>query len=71
MIAPVVILPRTEAGREMLRQALPFARGPDRPDGELPDGSSIYDVDFDALAVEVERMVTEYDAWCREQERGQ
>ena len=71
MIAPVVILPRTKAGREMLRQALPFARGPDRPAGELPDGSSIFWIDFDVLAIECDQMAEAYLQWRREQERGQ
>ena len=65
---PVVILPVTKAGHDLLRGALPFASDPDRPDGELPDGSSIYGVDFDALAVECERDVAEYEAWCRQRE---
>ena len=65
--APVVILPRTKAGRELLRVVLPFAHDPDRPDGEFPDGSSIYGTDFDALAVEVEQMNAKYEAWRREQ----
>lgn len=65
----IVILPKTTAGRELLRMALPVAHGPDRADGELPDGSSIYDTDFDVLAVEVEQTNREYEAWCREVDR--
>ena len=67
--APIVILPRTEAGRELLRLVLPFAHDPDRPDGEFPDGSSLYNTDYDALAVECERDVKEYEEWCRECDR--
>ena len=51
----IILLPRTEAGRGLLRDLLPFAHDPNRRDGELPDGSSIYDTDFDKLAVELER----------------
>ena len=56
----VVLLPRTAAGRALLRSALPLAHCPNRPDGELPngklpDGSSIYGLDFDAAAEETER----------------
>ncbi len=65
----VVILPRTTAGRKLLRDTLPFAHDPNRRDGELPDGSSIYDTDYDALAVECERDVKEYEEWCRECDR--
>ena len=65
----VVILPQTQAGRSLLRMALPFAHDPARADGELPDGSSIYGTDFDTLAVEIEQMNAEYEAWCREQEQ--
>ncbi len=69
MTAPVVILPRTEAGRELLRLVLPFAHDPDRPDGEFPDGSSIYGTDYDALAIECDQMAEDYERWCREQGR--
>ena len=68
-LAPIVILPRTKAGREMLRLALPAAFHPDRPDGELPDGSSIYNTDYDALAIECDQMAEDYERWCREQGR--
>ena len=66
----VIILPRTTAGRTLLRGILPFAHDPNRRDGELPDGSSIYDTDFDRLAVEVEWDCDDYIAWRKEQERG-
>lgn len=46
------------------------ARDPSRPDGELPDGSSIYGCDFDALAEEGERDYANFERWCREQGRG-
>lgn len=73
MISPVIILPRTAAGQELLRNALPFARNPCRPDGELPDGTSIYNTDFDKLAKDaeknVERDLRDYEKWCREQDR--
>ncbi len=65
----VIILPRTTAGRKLLRDSVPFARDPNRRDGELPDGSSIYDTDFDKLAVEVERDHAVYQAWCQECDR--
>lgn len=68
MKAPVVILPRTRAGRELLRAVLPVAHNPDRPDGELPDGSSIYDVDFDELAVECEKENEEFERWLTKRE---
>ena len=66
----IILLPRTEAGRKLLRGTLPFAHDPNRRDGELPDGSSIYDTDFDKLAVEVERDCGDYLAWRKEQDRG-
>ncbi len=66
----VILLPRTTAGRKLLRDILPFAHDPNRRDGELPDGSSIYDTDFDKLAVEVERDYANYLAWCNERDRG-
>ena len=66
----VVLLPRTDAGRDLLRDALPFARSPDRPDGELPDGSSIYGLDFDAAAEEAERDFADFERWRRAQEQG-
>ena len=62
----ILILPRTQAGRDLLRIILPVARW---PGGELADGSSIYGVDFDEMAIEAERTNTEYDAWCREIDR--
>ncbi len=66
----VIVLPQTTAGRKLLRDILPFAHDPNRRDGELPDGSSIYDTDFDRLAVEVERDYDDYMAWRKEQDRG-
>ncbi len=57
----VVILPRTTVGRKLLRSTLPFAHDPNRRDGELPDGSSIYGTDFDELAHE-----RDYDGWVEE-----
>ena len=66
----VIILPRTEAGRGLLRSVLHAAFDPSRSDGELPDGSSIYGCDFDALAEEGERDYANYERWCREQGRG-
>ena len=69
-MSPVIILPRTKAGRDLLRLVLPAARGSDRPDGELPDGSSIYGVDFDELAVECERDFQAYEQWCRARKNG-
>ena len=69
-MSPVVILPRTQAGRDLLRLVLPAARGSDRPDGELPDGLSIYNVDFDELAVECERDFQAYEQWCHERKNG-
>ena len=69
-MSPVVILPRTQAGRDLLRLVLPAAHGSDRPDGELPDGSSIYGVDFDELAVECEQDSQAFEQWCRERETG-
>ncbi len=66
----VIILPRTTAGRKLLRGTLPFSHDPNRRDGELPDGSSIYGTDFDELAVKVERDYDDYRAWRKERERG-
>ncbi len=66
----MIILPRTTAGRKLLRDILPFAHDPNRRDGELPDGSSIYDTDFDTLAVEAERDYDDYLAWCKERDGG-
>ncbi len=69
-MSPVIILPRTQAGRDLLRLVLPASRGSDRPDGELPDGLSIYNVDFDELAVECERDFQAYEQWCHERKNG-
>ena len=66
----IVLLPRTAAGRALLRDVLPAARSPDRPDGELPDGSSIYGLDFDAAAEEAERDFADFERWLREQDQG-
>ncbi len=69
-MASVILLPRTTAGRRLLRGTLPFAQDPNRRDGGLPDGSSIYDTNFDKLVVEVERDYDDYMAWRKEQDRG-
>ncbi len=66
----VIILPRTTAGRKLLRDILPFAHDPDRREGELPDGSSLYDTDFDKLTVELERDYDDYMTWRKGQDRG-
>ena len=66
-LSHVLILPRTQAGRDLLRLVLPDARSPDREDGELPDGSSIYGMDFDKAAIWAEREAEAYERWCREQ----
>ena len=70
LASPIIILPRTPAGRELLRSVLPSSRNPCRPDGELPDDTSIYNTDFDKLAEEVERDLRAYEQWCREQDLG-
>lgn len=61
-VSAVIILPRTVAGRDLLRLVLPFAE----TTGTLPDGSSIYETDFDAIAVEVDQMNAGYEAWHRQ-----
>ncbi len=66
----VVLLPRTDAGRALLRAVLPAARSLDSPDGELPDGSSIFGQDFDVLAVEAEQDFADFERWRREQDQG-
>ena len=66
----IILLPRTAAGRKLLLDILPFVHDPNRRDGELPDGSSIYGTDFDKLAVEVERDYDDYRAWRKERDRG-
>ena len=66
----IILLPRTEAGRRLLRALLPAAHHPSRPDGELPDGSSIYGTDFDALAEQGEHEFADFERWCREQGQG-
>ena len=65
-----VLLPRTAAGWASFWAVFPFARSPDRPDGELPDGSSIYGLDFDAAAEEAEQDFAEYERWCQERDQG-
>ena len=65
----VLLLPRTAAGRALLRAVLPAAFSPDRSPGELPDGTSIYGCDFDASAEDADREYAKYERWCREQER--
>ena len=62
--------PSTDAGRALLRDVLPAARSPDRPDGELPDGSSIYGLDFDAAAEEAEQDFVDFERWRQERDRG-
>ena len=69
LACPVVILPQTTAGRELLRSVLPASRNPCRPDGELPDGASIYNSDFDKIAEDAEKDLRAYEQWCREQDR--
>ena len=69
LASSVVILPQTTAGRVLLRSVLPSSRNPCRPDGELPDGTSIYNTDFDKLAEDAERDLRAYEQWCREQNR--
>ncbi len=66
----VLLLPRTAAGRALLRAVLPAAFSPDRSPGELPDGTSVYGCDFDALAEEVERDYAKYERWCQERDQG-
>ena len=66
----VVLLPRTDAGRALLRLVLPAAHDPDRADGELPDGSSIFGLDFDAAAEEAEQDFADFERWCLEQDQG-
>ena len=66
----IIFLPRTDAGRSLLRSVLHAAFDPSRSDGELPDGRNIYGCDFDALAEEGERDYANYERWCREQGRG-
>ncbi len=57
MTALIMILQRTETGWELLRLVLPFALGPDRPNGNFPDGSLLYNTDPDAVIVDYERDV--------------
>ena len=64
----VLLLLRTAAGRALLRAVLPSAFSPDRSPGELPDGTSIYGCDFDALAAKIEREMVDYERWCQEQD---
>lgn len=62
----VIILPRTAAGRDLLRLLLPAV---DWSTGLLPDGSSIYDCDWDETAVWVEHENAQFDAFLKEQGR--
>ena len=66
----LILLPRTAAGWALLWAVFPAARSPDRPDGELPDGSSIYGLDFDAAAEEAEQDFADFERWHREQDQG-
>jgi hypothetical protein len=52
MSARILFLPKTAAGRALLRGCLPYARN-----GQLPDGLSLYETDFDAYAAEFERLI--------------
>ena len=63
MTTGIINLPTTTKGRELLRSMLPFVR-----DGRLPDGMPIAGQDWDQLAIEGERDLEDYEAWCREQE---
>lgn len=54
-------LPATAAGRQLLREALPFM-----VDGTFPGGSRLEEIDFDELAIQVERDVADYMQWCAE-----
>lgn len=56
----VIILPRTAAGRDLLRLILPTV---DWATGRLPDDSSIYGYDWDEAAVEAQRSAADYEAW--------
>lgn len=62
-MSKLIFFPQTDAGRALLRTALPFAKDPARRDGELPDGTSIYERDFDALARETERDYADFEEW--------
>jgi len=53
-MARILQLPTTPAGREALRDAVRMTGGWD-----APDGSRAEDIDWDDLAIEVERMVAE------------
>lgn len=50
-MADIILLPRTEAGREALRDALMMLRTVGPP----PDGQGIDGVDWDKLAIDMER----------------
>ena len=63
MTATVFKFPATPAGRQALKDMLPFVR-----DGHLPDGMAIAGQDWDALAVQGARDLDDYEVWCREQE---
>ena len=66
MTATVFNFPATPAGRQALKDMLPFVR-----DGHLPDGMVIAGQDWDALAVQGARELEEYERWRKEQERDQ
>ncbi len=74
MNALIIRLPATQKGRELLRSSLPAAFGSDRPPGELPDGTNVFQIDLDAYAIELEAMIAEdlrrLDEWHRHQEES-
>jgi hypothetical protein len=61
--ARILHLPQTRAGRDLVRQAMRDSGGK----WDYPDGSGADHIDWDQLAVEVERDLAELDKLVAEQ----
>ena len=55
--ARVLKLPRTPAGRQLLRESILERRGA----WDFPDGSTAENTDWDDLAIDIARMLREFD----------
>ncbi len=58
----IIILPRTAAGRDLLRLILPDV---DWATGRLPDDSSIYGCNWDEAAVDAQQSAADYEVWYK------
>jgi hypothetical protein len=64
MSARILTLPRTRAGRDVIRRAMAASGGA----WDFPDGSRADETDWDDLAVEIEWQIADFERWSRESE---